>query len=169
MDKGQKIAVPLLTYAYHDRRVAAGTVANGVLATQDGDRLMFGVVTDVTAACAASRAAYDPQIEALPLDFGLSTLFASADGALLGQGWLTALKAYDRRITAIARGQQRRGHKPRQSARYRAAVQDVRGFVKTEVNRVLNRLVAQKRPAALVLERLDFRNPDLSSRLNRIL
>jgi len=50
---------------------------------------------------------------------------------------------------------------PGDSRRYRAAVADLRGFIRTEVGRVLNRPVAAKRPAALVLERLDLRNPTL--------
>ena len=169
MERGRKIAVPLLTYDHHrDRR---GKVSNGVLVTGDRNtgKLLFGVVTDVGADCAASRAAYEPEQDVMALDFGLSTLFAGDDGALLGKDWLKALRAYDHRITEIARGMQRRGRKPRESARYRKAVTALRGWIRTEAGRVLNALVAARRPAALVLERLDFRNPALSSRLNRII
>ena len=80
-----------------------------------------------------------------------------------------ALRAYDQRITRIARGQQRHGRKPRDSARYRKAVAALRGWIRTEVGRVLNALVAAKRPATIVLERLNFQNPTLSRRLNRII
>ena len=69
----------------------------------------------------------------------------------------------------IAARQQRAGRKPRDSRRYRALVEDVRGFLRTEVGRVLNRLVEQGKPWELVLERLDFRHCDLSPRLNAIL
>ena len=169
MTKGIKIAVPLLTYERHENR--RGQVSNGVLVTEDRDtgKLMFGVVTDIGADCVASRAAYKPERELVALDFGLSTLFAADDGALLGKGWLTALRGYDRRISEIARGQQRHGRKPRDSARYRRAVTALRGWIRTEVGRVLNALVAAKRPASLVLERLNFQNPALSRRLNRII
>ncbi len=78
--------------------------------------------------CAASRSAYQPDREVLPLDFGLSTLFASDDGSLLGKDWLKALRAYDQRIMQIARGQQRHGRKPRDSARCREAVASLRGL-----------------------------------------
>ena len=170
LERGRPISVPLLAYDHHRRRAQAGKVSNGVMVCEDRDpgRLMVGVVTDTSAACAAGRAAYRPEREALALDFGLSTLFATDEGDLLGRDWLKALRAYDRRITEIARGQQRRGRKPRDSARYRGAVAALRGFLRTEVGRVLSRLVAAKRPAALVLERLDFRNPALSRRLNAI-
>lgn len=170
MERGRPISVPLLTYDHHWQRIRQGKVSNGVMVCEDRDtgRLMFGVVTDVSAACAASRAAYQPEREVLALDFGLSTLFATDEGDLLGRDWLRRLRAYDARITSIARHVQRSGGKPRDSRRYREAVAALHGFIRTEVGRVLNRLVAAKRPAALVLERLDFRNPALSRRLNAI-
>lgn len=169
MTKGSKVAIPLLTYEHHARR--GGQMSNGVLITEDRDtgKLMFGVVSDIGAECAAGRAAYHPDREFMALDFGLSTLFATDDGALIGKGWLDALRGYDRRISEIARGQQRHGRKPRDSARYRRAVTALRGWIRTEVGRVLNALLAAKRPAALVLERLNFQNPALSRRLNRII
>ena len=98
-------------------------------------QLLFGVVTDIAEACAESRAKYEPLRNVLPLDFGLSTLFAGDDGALLGWDWRKALRAYDHRIAGIARGQQRRKRaKPsRDSARYREAVAALRGWIRTEV------------------------------------
>ena len=50
-----------------------------------------------------------------------------------------------------------------------ARVAAFRGFLKTEIGRVLNRLILMKRPAHVVIERLDFTAPGLSRRLNRIL
>lgn len=44
-----------------------------------------------------------------------------------------------------------------------------RGFLASEIGRILNRLVAMKRPGRIVIEKLDFRAPSLSRRLNRIL
>ena len=166
---GQRFDVPLLNNPLHARR--SGKLAAGVMVIEDREtrELRFGLSTDITAACEASRAAYEPAVEVLELDFGLNTLFASGEGDLLGRNWLTALKAYDVRITNIARGMQKRGLKPRQSARYRRAVSALRGWIKSEVNRVINRLIAQKRPAELALERLNFQNPELSRRLNRII
>lgn len=167
MEPGRKIAVPLLTYDHHAKR--PGRVTNGVQVnlTREG-RLTFGVVVDMGEACAKSRADYDGH-GVLALDFGLSTLFATSEGQLLGQGWLKRLRRYDTLLTIIAASQLRAGKKPRESKRYRALVEDVRGFLRTEVGRVLNRLVEQGKPKELVLERLDFRNPDLSRRLNAIL
>jgi putative transposase len=166
LEKGRKIAIPLLTYTYHDRR--SGRVTDGVQINERDDRLTFGVVTDMGEACAVSRAAYGGN-GVIALDFGLSTLFATSEGQLLGQGWLKKLRRYDALISMIAVSQQRSGRKPRDSKRYRALVDDVRGFLRTEIGRVLNRLVTDGKPAELVLERLDFRHSGLSRRLNAIL
>jgi len=167
MEKGRKIAVPLLTYDYHARR--PGRVTNGVQVNLNREgKLTFGIVTDMGEAFAKSRADYDGH-GVLALDFGLSTLFATSEGQLLGQAWLKRLKRYDALISMIAARQQRAGRKPRDSRRYRALVEDVRGFLRTEVGRVLNRLVEQGKPRELALERLDFRHSDLSKRLNAIL
>jgi putative transposase len=166
MTKGKPISIPLLTYSYHENR--KGRVVGGVQVNERGGDLTFGVVTDMGEPCAASRAQYAGE-DALAIDFGLLTLFATSEGQLLGQNWLARLKRYDRMLSSIAAGQQRAGRKPRDSKRYRALVQDLRGFLRTEIGRVLNRLVKERRPAELVLERLDFRNPGLSRRLNAIL
>jgi putative transposase len=99
MEKGRKIAVPLLTYEYHDKR--PGRVTNGVQVNERDGRLTFGVVIDMGEACAKSRAEYDGH-GLLALDFGLSTLFATSEGQLLGQGWLKRLKRYDALISMIA-------------------------------------------------------------------
>ncbi|WP_119681680.1 zinc ribbon domain-containing protein [Indioceanicola profundi] len=166
MEKGRRISVPLLTYAYHDKR--PGRATNGIQVNERDDRLTFGVITDMGEACAKGRAAYEGS-GVIALDFGLSTLFATSEGQLLGQGWLKQLRRYDSLISMIAASQQRAGRKPRDSKRYRAFVEDVRGFLRTEIGRVLNKLVADGKPAELVLERLDFRHTDLSRRLNAIL
>lgn len=140
-----------------------------MLVTQDREsgRLLFGIVTDMAEAFECSRVEYGPLRDALSLDFGLST--STNEGDLLGRGWLVALKRHDAKITAICRHVQRSGGKPRDSRRYREAVTALRGWVRSEVGRVLNRLVETKKPATLVLEPLGFQHADLCRRLNRIL
>ncbi|WP_370887329.1 hypothetical protein [Caballeronia sp. RCC_10] len=76
-----------------------------------------GILTDVTAALAASRAAYQPRCEALALDLGLNTLFATDQGDLIGRQWRSKLEYYDRRIMNLAQYLQKRGLKPNRHAR----------------------------------------------------
>ena len=96
-------------------------------------------------------------------------MFATNEGDLLGRQWRSKLEYHDRRISELAAYLQKRGRKPNQHVRYRQRVTALRGWVESEVGRVLNRLVVTKAPAELVVERLDFRAPGLSRRLNRLL
>jgi putative transposase len=197
MEPGQTIHVPLLTHPFHQARPGTRTKGVSIQRGREGG-LRFGVVTDTGAVCAQSRQAYaevtaalkasgrHPDApgyavgpgyakghvslyeEAIALDFGLTTLFGTSEGQLLGLEWGKRLRAYDARIQKILKGVQRRGGKPRGNTRYKGAVQDLRGWITTEINRVLNRLVAQRKPIELVVEKLDFRSPTLSRRMNRL-
>ena len=112
---------------------------------------------------------YVPLTDEIALDFGLNTLFATDQGELLGRKFLDKLKTYDHTIVTMVRHIQRSGKKPRDSKRYRTWIVKLRGFVKTEICRILNKIIKDKRPALIVLERLNFQNSVLSKRLNRII
>ncbi|MDR9065287.1 zinc ribbon domain-containing protein [Burkholderia multivorans] len=166
LDKGKPINVPLATYPRFEAREGARALSMQVV--ERNGELAFGVMTDVGDAFAASRGAYRPKTEAVALDLGLKTLFATDQGDLLGRGWLARLQEYDRKITKLAAYRQKHGLKVR-SSRYKAYVARLRGYVRSEIGRILNRLVETRAPAEIVIERLNFRNPNLSKRINRIL
>jgi putative transposase len=169
----RRIHLPLKSYAYFEAR--GGTLAKTVQIIERGaengrpGEIVIGVITDMEEPFAKSRAAYRPLREELTLDLGFATMFATSDGDLLGRAWREQLERHDRRINGLARKLQKQGIRPNQSRRYRARVAAFRGFLKTEIGRVLNRLIVMKRPAHVVIEKLDFRAPGLSRRLNRIL
>jgi putative transposase len=163
-----KITLPLKSYAFFENR--GGEIAKTVqIIERDDGEIVIGIVSDMEEPFAESRAAYRPLCQEISLDFELVTMFATGEGDLLGRAWFDQLKWHDRRITGLAKQLQKQGIRPNQSKRYRARVAAFRGFLKTEIGRVLNRLVALKRPAHIVVEKLDFRAPGLSKRLNRIL
>lgn len=166
LDKGKRIDIPLRTYPFFEQR--EGRRALSIQVMEREGELVFGVMTDVAEAFAENRDAYRPKREAIALDLGLKTLFATNEGDLLGRGWLDRLRIYDSRITKLAAYRQQNGLKPR-SERYRRYVAKLKGFVKTEIGRILNRLVETHAPAEIVVERLNFRNSSLSKRINRIL
>lgn len=167
------IQVPLKSYAWFENR--GGEIAKTIQLIERGavrgrpGELVIGVVSNMEKPFGDSQMAYQPLREELSLDFGLSAMFATPDGDLLGRSWFDQLKKHDDRIAGLARRLQKQGIRPNQSSRYRARVAAFRGFIKTEVGRVLNRLIQMKRPAHVVIEKLDFRAPGLSRRLNRIL
>ena len=144
-------------------------IPNTVRLQLSGDQqtLTVGVVTDMRAVFAQQVASFQPLRASLTLDFGLCTLFASDEGELHGRAWLETLLRFDRLLTGIARHRQRLGLKTA-SERYRYHAGRLRGWLKTELHRILNALIRKKRPAMLIVEALDFRNPNLSRRLNRL-
>lgn len=186
--------VPLRPYAHHEARLAAGAARAltvqlierpaGRVALRDARRtgrplhrlpdgrpgeIVVGVASDMGEAFAASRATYRPACEELALDFGLATMFASDQGDLLGRSWRRELERHDHRIAGLAARLQAQGLRPNRSRRYRERVESFRGYLKEAIGRVLNRVVGVRRPGHVVVERLDFRAPGLSRRLNRLL
>jgi putative transposase len=111
---------------------------------------------------------YVPQTPKVALDIGLSTLFVTDKGDLIGRNFFGALKQYDSVINELAANRQRQELKVK-SRRYNNLIGDIREFTKNEINRALNRVVDLYKPAELVVEKLDFRNPDLSRRINRLI
>lgn len=166
LEKGKRIDVPLTTYDHFEER--EGKRALSVQVIERDGQLAFGMMTDIADACERSKEAYRPKVEAIGLDLGLKTLFATDQGDLLGQGWLTRLQDYDRKIARLAKYRQQHGMKVR-SERYRRYVAQLRGYVRSEIGRILNRLVETHAPGEIVVERLCFQNANLSKRLNRIL
>lgn len=139
-----------------------------LLLSEDQQALTVGVVSDMRDAFDHDSAVYAPLSERLTLDLGLCNLIATADGELHGRHWMQTLEGFDRLLTSIARHRQRLGLKTA-SDRYRYHVSRLRGWLKTELHRILNALVARKRPARIVIEDTDFyRSPKLSRRLNRL-
>ena len=140
-----------------------------LILSPDEQSLTIAVATDMSASFEHSAATYRPRMGALALDMGMNTLFGTNLGDLLGRNWLFKIERYDRLLQGIARHRQRLGLKTA-SDRYRRIVNQLRGFLKTEINRIFNRLVKTHAPSHFVMEEPGFyRNPRLSRRLNRLM
>lgn len=167
LQKGKPIWIPVQSYPYFEARTSGK--AKTIQANMDRDGVIrFGILSDVSDEIKKSRAKYHPLCEEMSLDLGLKTLFATDQGALLGRGWFDVLKTYDSKISSLAAYRQKNGLKVR-SPRYNRHAQQLRGFIRSEVNRILNHLIDTRRPARLIVERLNFRHPELSKRLNRLI
>jgi putative transposase len=137
--------------------------------TDDASGVTVRLVQDMAKPFAAMKAAYEPKIDSLGIDFGLSSLAATSAGSMFGVRLINDLKRIDKQIFGIARHRMRSGGKPRDSQGYRSLVTRVRGMLKTRFNAALNSIVQIYSPAALVVERLDFYIPGLSKRMNRLI
>jgi len=162
LEKGDPIYIPILGNDYYDNM--PGVRKNFVqVNVSENNVVSFSFIKDVPA-----RAGYLPETDKLALDLGLSTLFASNHGDLWGRTFFSVLKKYDDLLTKLAKNRQMQGKKTR-SPKYDRLVDNIREFMKNEINRVLNRAVDIHKPAEIIVERLDFRNHSLSRRMNRLL
>jgi putative transposase len=141
----QMIEIPLRSNPYFEKR--EGERKNTVQVNKRDGRIYFGVVTDIGAVCKERREAYQPRCEEIALDYGLRTLFVTDQGDLLGRGLLGKLRAYDARISRLAAYRQKHGLRTR-SPRYDREVNRLRGFLRSEIGRVLNRLLKSSAPVA---------------------
>lgn len=163
----ETVDVPLTALSHHKTR--PGRLTNAVQITDRDGQLGFALITDMTAVMKESRATYQPLTEELGLDFGLRTLFATDRGDLYGRGFMAELRRHDTRIQKAVKKAQRAGIRPKLFRPYVSAVRRMQGFLKTLINMVLNRIARTVRPRVLVLEKLNFQNPGLSRRMNRLL
>lgn len=113
-------------------------------------------------------------------DLGLCNLIATDSGELFGKYWLTKLTRYDKQITTLLSARQAclskyNNENPTnkltiRSKRYDKLITQVKGFIKTEINRILNKYFAKNKDIqTVVIEKLRFSSPELSRRLNRII
>jgi putative transposase len=114
------------------------------------------------------RGIYVAETDKICVDIGLVTAMATDKGDLLGRDFMDRLLYYDNRITPLAANRQRQGLGVR-SPRYDRRVAELGDYLKNEINRLFNRIKEIYPPAEIVVEKLDFRNQNLSKRMNRLL
>lgn len=112
----------------------------------------------------------------ISFDLGLCNFLATSNGELYGKYWLEKLKKYDEKITTLLADRQYifRKNKDKKnkirSKKYDSLIAQVRGFIKTEINRILNHYFEiNKNINTVIIESLNFDKPELSKKLNRII
>ncbi|MCX8076398.1 MAG: RNA-guided endonuclease TnpB family protein, partial [Aquificaceae bacterium] len=90
------------------------------------------------------------------LDFGMECLFTTDRGDLLGRDFYLKVKEYAEKIDKLQRNLQGQKIKPLQSKRYQRLNHKLSEYVKSEIRRILNRIVKLYRPAKLVVEDLRY-------------
>lgn len=103
------------------------------------------------------------------IDTGLVIPLATDKGTLHGLSLFEQLKKYDARLVHLTKELTEQGIPLRSNQRYLRLQQDIRGTLKNEIHRCLNRIVAIHCPERIVIDKLDFRDSQLSRSLNRII
>lgn len=83
----------------------------------------------------------------------------------MGRQFFDFLKKMDGKIVKRMAYIQRNEGLPSRDSKYRKYVKKLREFLKNEINRLLNRLVNLYKPEMIIVEKLDFRSPELSKRV----
>ena len=161
LDKGHPTYIPLQTNYYFED--VDGELKNFCFVNmKNNGNLDFCLVKD------KNMLPYRPVTDEISLDWGLCVMFATEFGDLYGRNFFEVLKEKDEILTGLAKQRQKRKLNTA-SKRYNSIRRKLKEYMKNEINRVLNRIVNTYGPAKMVLEDLDFRNPDLSKKMNRLL
>jgi putative transposase len=162
INKGNPVYIPLRKNSYAE--LVDGKFLKFIQIVRKGNTFTVKRVKSL------NKKQYVPQTEEIALDSGLNPLFATNRGDLFGRNFLKTLIEFDRKIQNRIKYLQRKGiRKLRTDRKYCELVDNLREFLKSEVNRILNRIVRIYKPARLIIERLDFRSPELSRRMNRLI
>ena len=112
---------------------------------------------------------YIPATDEIAIDLGLRPLFATDKGDLFGRNFFDILKAFDKKITKRMASLQKRNIRPRDDKKYREYRKNFIDYVKNEINRLINVIIKIYKPKRIIIEKLDFRSPELSKRMNRMI
>lgn len=159
LDKGQPILLPVLANPYYES--IPGQRKSFVQINLTPEKLTLGFVK------AIEQPDYVPRLALLGIDVGLRNLVATSEGDLMGRNFIDRLIPLDKAITALAANRQKQGLRVR-CRRYDALTHRLRALLKNEIHRIVSRLIEIHAPKEIAIEHLDFRSPDLSKRMNRL-
>jgi putative transposase len=176
------ILFPIKMYDRLERELKQNKRCNALLVEIEDNRVVFHIPIDVTESYKQSRDLYGKSSSGeIGMDFGMKNLFTTSTGDILGRNWIDRLNWYDKKLQNISRAvssrDQRLANKtglPYVStlgdhANYQRLKKSLQGFIKTEINRILNSYVKTHNPKSLVVEELDFKGSKLSKLFNRLI
>jgi transposase, IS605 OrfB family, central region len=161
LEKGKPVYIPLKANTYAEK--LEGEFLNYCQVVEDDGEIEFRIIKQL------KKREYIPATDEIAIDLGLRPLFATDKGGLFGRNFFDTLKAFDKKITKRMANLQKRNIKPRSDKKYRKLVDDLREFLKNEINRLINIIIKIYKPKRIVIEKLDFRSPELSKRMNRMI
>jgi len=162
LTKGKPVLLPLKANPFLETEKSKGKMLNFVQVSILDNALTVSPI--IEQADSAERTTG----ETIGIDWGITSLFATSDGQLLGSRMLSILKEWDKILMDLQADLQRQGLSLKKNAKYQTMQNRINSFVKNEVGRLLNKL-ANPDLLKIVVEKLDFRFGGLSKKLNRII
>ena len=165
------VTVPVKTNPYADKHTGIKKGMFRIRYNETEHRLETDVVKSVDYGDSISDyiKLCDSLDKTIGLDFGLRNVFVSSNGNKYGVNLIDYMTKLDKRIQHIQSQCQKRNFSLSRSKRYRKLIHKFRSTVDRSINETLNLIVEVEHPSILVVERLDFRSPELSRRMNRLI
>jgi putative transposase len=162
LQKGKPIYLPLKKNPFFEQQKSKGQLKKFVqLSITDKGKITISPVIEQADAEERTKG------KSVGLDWGVTVLFATSEGQLLGKKMLNSLKVWDDILIELQAELQRKQLKLKENAYYRELQQRITEYVKNEVGRVLNK-IATEEIREIIVEKLNFRNGGLSRQMNRI-
>jgi len=161
LEKRKPVYIPLKSNTYAEN--LDGKFLNFIQVNEKDNDIEIRLVKEL------KEKEYTSKTDILAIDIGLNPLFATNKGDLFGRYFKDYLIQLDAKITKRMKHLQKNNIKPKRDKKYRELIQKFRDFLKSEINRIFNRIIDIYKPKVIVLEKLDFRSPELSKRLNRLI
>ena len=162
--KRQRIYIPISKNIYEESKKGIFKNACQIIFDKSGKFKSISLIKEI------EKTLYTPSSKIVGLDFGLCNLFATSEGDLFGRNFIKQLKKYDARYQKLIKSYKaNKIEKFGDLKRFKSLVSKMRGYIKNESNRVINRIVEVHKPSGLAIEDLNFSHPRLSKQLNRIL
>ncbi|WP_143441272.1 RNA-guided endonuclease InsQ/TnpB family protein [Hydrogenobacter hydrogenophilus] len=146
LEKGKPVWIPINLHDYFHQR--EGVLTPVVQIVEEDGELKLRLVKEV----------HQREMQrhgVVALDFGMNSLFATDRGDLFGRSFYQKVKEYAEKIDKLQRNLQRQGIKPKESKRYRRLQERLSAFVKSEIRRLLNRIIKLYSPEVIVIENLN--------------
>ena len=166
LERGKKVELPVMANPYADKYKGEIAQTYSLIKDQDGQWSMRKIQRREVQLWEAHK------VDRLAIDLGLRNLLSTNYGDIYGAGFIHKLARYDKQLMALQKGLQGAGeYRLASCRRYRVLVQRIRGFLKTEIQTNLTRLLDMRRPKVVVIERLLFagQQGNLSRRMNRLM
>ncbi len=161
LEKRKPVYIPLKNNLYAEAQ--EGEFLNFYQVNVKEDRLIVKLIKE------QRPKEYQAFSEYVAIDLGLNPLIATDKGDLIGRNFIAFLKKLDAKITKRMSYLQKKCIRPRQDKKYRELVKKLQEFLKNEINSYINRLIEVYKPEKIIVEKLDFRSPELSKRMNRLI
>ncbi|MGC8722155.1 MAG: zinc ribbon domain-containing protein [Caldisericaceae bacterium] len=161
LERGNRVYIPINKNAFAES--LDGKFLNFIQISKENDNIVTRRVKEL------KKKQYQPITPLISIDLGINPIIATDKGDLIGGQFFDLLKNFDAKIAKRLSYCQKKKIRPSQDEKYRNLVNKFRGFLRNEIGRYINNLINIYKPAKIEIEKLDFRSPELSRKLNRLI